>query len=139
MLGEPVCVGDVLGASLLRLVPQMDDSYGGVYLFCGEATSGDLLFPGVAEFFTLLHIPGTIFHPHSLNPRTDLFTGSSPVPPPPPNTCMHTHIMQTYYKPYLISTVGTNTYVYTQAHILHRCAAMTLCTVTVVFRSAASS
>ncbi len=73
------CVGDVLGASLLRLTVQMDDLYGGVYLFCGEATSGDLLFPGVAEFFTLLHIPRTIFHPHTPNPQTDLFTGSPPV------------------------------------------------------------
>ena len=71
-----VCVGDVLGASLLRLIVQMDDLYGGVYLFCGEATSGDLLFPGVAEFFTLLHIPGTIFHPRTPNPQTDLFTDS---------------------------------------------------------------
>lgn len=74
-----VCIGDVLGASLLRLIVQMDDLYRGVYLFCGEATSGDLLFPGVAEFFTLLHIPGTIFHPHTPNPQTDLFTGSLPV------------------------------------------------------------
>lgn len=74
-----MCVGDVLGASLLRLIVQMDDLYGGVYLFCGEATSGDLLFPGVAEFFTLLHIPGTIFHPRTPNPQTDLFTGSLPV------------------------------------------------------------
>lgn len=64
---------------MLRLIVQMDDLYGGVYLFCGEATSGDLLFPGVAEFFTLLHIPGTIFHPHTPNPQTDLFTGSPPV------------------------------------------------------------
>lgn len=73
------CAEDVLGASLLRLIVQMDDLYGGVYLFCGKATSGDLLFPGVAEFFTLLHIPGTIFHPHTPNPQTDLFTGSLPV------------------------------------------------------------
>lgn len=75
----PGCVQDVLGASLLRLIVQMDDLYGGVYLFCSEATSGDLLFPGVAEFFTLLHIPGTIFHPHTPNPQTDLFTGFLPV------------------------------------------------------------
>lgn len=68
------CDGDVLGASLRRLVVQMDDLYGGVYLFCGTATWGDLLFPSVADFFTLLHIPGTIFHPCTPNPPTDLFT-----------------------------------------------------------------
>lgn len=71
-----VCAGDVLGASLLWLIDQMDDLYRGVYLFCDGVTSGDLLFPGVAEFFTLLHIPGTIFHPHTPNPQTDLFTDS---------------------------------------------------------------
>lgn len=118
-----VCVSDVLGASLLQLIVQMDDLYRGVYLFCGEGTSGDLLFPGVAEFFTLLHIPGTIFHPHTHNPQTDLFTGSLPVHihPPPPNTCIltathtHTHIhatntkptqaLETTNTPYLISNV----------------------------------
>src|SRR4029434_7546689 len=41
----------------------MDGWYGPVYLFCCRATQGDLLFPGVPEFFTLLHILGTIFHP----------------------------------------------------------------------------
>ena len=84
-----VCVGDVLGASFPRLIVQMDDLYRGVYLFCGEATSGDLLFPGVAEFFTLLYIPGTIFHPHTPNPQTDLFTSSLPVHAPASNTCIH--------------------------------------------------
>lgn len=71
--------GDVQGTSLRRLIVQMDDLCEGVYLFCGQATSGDLLFPGVAEFFTLLHILGTIFHPHTPGPQTDLFTDSHPV------------------------------------------------------------
>lgn len=87
----PGYVGDVLGASLLQLIVQMDDLYAGVYLFCGEATSGDLLFPGVAEFFTLLHIPGTIFHPRTPNPQTDLFTGSLPVHIHPLTTHARTH------------------------------------------------
>lgn len=121
-----VCVSDVLGASLLQLIVQMDDLYRGVYLFCGEGTSGDLLFPGVAEFFTLLHIPGTIFHPHTHNPQTDLFTGSLPVhihPPPPTHAylLLHTHThtysciyatntkptqaLETTNTPYLISNV----------------------------------
>lgn len=94
-----VCVGDVLGASLLRLIVQMDDLYRGVYLFCGEATSGDLLFPGVAEFFTLLHIPGTIFHPHTPNPQTDLFTGSLPVHiyPLPTHAYCYRHVYSCIY------------------------------------------
>lgn len=85
-----LCDGDVLGASLQRLMVQMDDLNGGVYLFCGAATWGDLLFPGVAEFFTLLHIPGTIFHPRTPNPQTDLF--SDPACTyilPLSNTCTH--------------------------------------------------
>lgn len=91
------CVGDVLGASLRRLIVQMDDLYGGVYLFCGEVTSGDLLFPGVAEFFTLLHIPGTIFHPHTPNPQTGLFTGSLPVHIYTPFQHMHTYCYRHIY------------------------------------------
>lgn len=95
------CIGGVFVATCT----QMDDLYEGVYLFCGEATSGDLLFPGVAEFFTLLHIPMTIFHPYTPNPQTDLFTSSlsvhaGPAPPTPPhtlhpppsNTCIQTYI-----------------------------------------------
>lgn len=137
-----VCVRDVLGASLLRLIVQMDDLYGGVYLFCGEATSGDLLFPGVAEFFTLLHIPGTIFHPHTPNPQTDLFTGSLPVHIHPLPThayiLLQTHIlMHIRYKQQTCSSTEdhkhnsseikcmhtythdtlTRKYIHTQAHI----------------------
>lgn len=82
----------------------MDDLYRGVYLFYGKATSGDLLFPGVAEFFTLLHIPGTIFHPYTPNPQTDLFTGSPRVHTYPhfnacirtaTDTCAHAYTLQT--------------------------------------------
>lgn len=105
MVSKCVCVCVVLGASLLRLIVQMDDLYRGVYLFCGEATSGDLLFPGVAEFFTLLHIPGTIFHPHTPNPQTDLFTGSLPVHTPT-TTSTHTHPSQ-----------PTHRFCYTLVHI----------------------
>lgn len=111
-----VCVSDVLGASLLQLIVQMDDLYRGVYLFCGEGTSGDLLFPGVAEFFTLLHIPGTIFHPHTHNPQTDLFTGSLPVHIHPPQhmhtycyTHTHTHILlHICYKHQTYSSTGNH-------------------------------
>lgn len=141
-----VCVRDVLGASLLRLIVQMDDLYGGVYLFCGEATSGDLLFPGVAEFFTLLHIPGTIFHPHTPNPQTDLFTGSLPVHIHPLPThayiLLQTHIlMHIRYKQQTCSstedhkhnsseikcmhTRHTHTQIYTHTgpHLFYLCAA----------------
>lgn len=85
-----LCDGDVLGASLRRLVVQMDDLNRGVYLFCGAATWGDLLFPCVAEFFTLLHIPETIFHPRTPNPQTDLFTdpACTYIPPFPTHACM---------------------------------------------------
>lgn len=86
-----LCDGDVLGASLLRLMVQMDDLNGGVYLFCGAATWGDLLFPGVAEFFTLLHIPGTIIHPCTPNPQTDLFSDPACTYIPPFPT--HAHML----------------------------------------------
>lgn len=90
-----LCDGDVLGAPLRRLLVQMDDLNWGVYLFCGTATWGDLLFPSVAVFFTLLHIPGTIFHPRTPNPQTDLFSdpACTYIPPFPtharmlPQTC----------------------------------------------------
>lgn len=78
-----LCALDVLGASLQRIMVQMDDLNGGVYLFCGAATWGDLLFPGVADFFTLLHIPGTIFHPCTPNPQTDLFSDPASIYIPP--------------------------------------------------------
>ena len=84
-----MCVGEVLGASVLRLIVQMDDLYQPVYLFCGKATTGDLLFPGVAEFFTLLHIVGTIFHLRTPpDPQTDLFTDSP---------LLYTHILRLAY------------------------------------------
>lgn len=115
-----MCVGDVLGASLLRLIVQMDDLYRGVYLFCGVATSGDLLFPGVAEFFTLLHIPGTIFHPHTPNPQTDLFTDSLPVHIHP--LPRHAYIAtDTYTHAYTASTVFAEHHMYEHTQHTYKC------------------